>query len=99
MRSAKTREIMRKNKRSAARALPRATAIQQRALAALDAQTNAKISQTNSHIAANAAQIKANAKKARDDLNRACGRFDKKMFHAREEGKKGRSKLAATSRS
>merc|ERR1711881_543797 len=98
MRSAKTREIMRKNKRSAARALHRATAIRQRALASLDAQTNSKISQTNSHIAANAAQIKANAKKARDDLNRACGRFDKKMFHAREESKKGQSKLAATSR-
>merc|ERR1711988_1599558 len=98
MRSAKTREIMRKNKRAAARALHRATAIQQRALAALDAQTNAKISQTNSHIAANAAQIKSNAKKARDDLNKACGRFDKQMFHAREESKKGQSKLAATSR-
>merc|ERR1711988_587328 len=98
MRSAKTREIMRKNKRSAARALHRATAIQQRALAALDAQTNSKIRQTNSHIAANAAQIKANAKKARDELHKACYSFDKKMFHAREESKKGRSKLAATSR-
>merc|ERR1711988_1113185 len=99
MRSAKTREIMRKNKRSAARALHRATAIQQRALAALDAQTNSKIRQTNSHIAANAAQIKANAKKARDELHKACYSFDKQMFHAREESKKGRSKLAATSRS
>merc|ERR1711988_1114028 len=98
MRSAKTREIMRKNKRAAARALHRATAIQQRALAALDAQTNSKIRQTNSHIAANAAQIKANAKKARDELHKACYSFDKKMFHAREESKKGRSKLAATSR-
>merc|ERR1719482_514568 len=96
MRSAKTREIMRKNKRSAARALHRATAIQQRALAALDAQTNSKIRQTNSHIAANATQIKSNAKKARDELNKATHRFDKQMFNASEQAKKGRSKLAST---
>merc|ERR1719236_347229 len=94
-RSAKTREIMRKNKRAAARSLKIAVLNQQRALAALASATNAKIKQTNKHIAANAAQIKENAKKARKDLEKAMDRFDKKMAHVTEEAKKGRSKLAA----
>ena len=41
----------------------RGTSPSQRALAALDQATNAKIRRTNKHIAANAAQMKANAKK------------------------------------
>merc|ERR1719498_1641420 len=68
---------------------------QQRALAALDSATNARIKKTNQHIAANAAQIKANAIKARKDLDNAMDRFDKKMYNVNEEAKKGRSKLAA----
>merc|ERR1712216_958432 len=94
-RSAKTREIMRKNKRAAARSLKIAVLNQQRALAALASATNAKIKRTNKHIAANAAQIRENAKKARKDLEKAMGRFDHKMANVSEQAKKGRSKLAA----
>merc|ERR1712139_755933 len=94
-RSAKAREIMRKNKRAAARSLKIAVLNQQRALAALAWATNAKIKQTNSHIAANAAQIRENAKKARKDLEKAMNRFDHKMANVAEQAKKGRSKLAA----
>merc|ERR1712096_448307 len=94
-RSAKTREIMRKNKRTAARNLKLAVLNQQRALSALASATNAKIKQTNKHIAANAAQIKENAKKARKDLEKAMNRFDHKMANVGEQAKKGRSKLAA----
>merc|ERR1712159_580944 len=94
-RSAKTREIMRKNKREAANNLKLAVQNQQRALSALASATNAKIHQTNKHIAANAAQIKENAKKARKDLEKAMNRFDHKMANVTEQAKKGRSKLAA----
>merc|ERR1712093_492056 len=94
-RSAKTREIMRKNKAHAAKQLKLAVSNQQRALAALASATNAKIKQTNKHIAANAAQIKENAKKARKDLEHAMNRFDHKMANVTEQAKKGRSKLAA----
>merc|ERR1712036_174620 len=94
-RSRKTREIMRKNKRAAARSLKIAVLNQQRALAALASATNAKIKQTNKHIAANAAQIRENAKKARKDLEKAMARFDHKMANVNEQAKKGRSKLAA----
>merc|ERR1712178_435749 len=94
-RSAKTREIMRKNKRAAARSLKIAVLNQQRVLAALASATNAKIKQTNKHIAANAAQIRENAKKARKDLEKSMARFDRKMADVSEQAKKGRSKLAA----
>merc|ERR1712188_223629 len=94
-RSAKTRKIMRKDKREAARNLKTAVLNQQRALSALASATNAKIKQTNKHIAANAAQIKENAKKARKDLEKAMNRFDHKMANVAEQAKKGRSKLAA----
>merc|ERR1712054_590955 len=94
-RSRKTREIMRKNKRAAARSLKIAVLNQQRALSALASATNAKIKQTNKHIAANAAQIRENAKKARKDLEKSMARFDHKMANVQEEAKKGRSKLAA----
>merc|ERR1712178_111154 len=94
-RSAKTREIMRKNKRAAARSLKIAVLNQQRALAALASATNAKIKQTNEHIAANAAQIRENAKKARRGLEKSMARFDRKMANVQEEAKKGQSKLAA----
>merc|ERR1712096_284839 len=78
-RSKKTREIMRKNKRRAAHNLRIAVLTQQRSLAALASATNAKIKQTNKRIAANAAQIKENAKRARQALDKAMGRFDKKI--------------------
>jgi len=90
-----TRKLMRKNKAEARRALHAATHAQQRALASLDAATNAKIKKTNAHIAANAAQMKVNAKKARADLDKAMNAFDHKMNNARALAKAGRSKLAA----
>merc|ERR1711968_173465 len=91
----RTREIMKRNKKQAARDLKAATAAQQRALATLAAQTNAKIKKTNKHIAENSAQIKENAKKAREDLDNAMDAFNNKMANVEEEAKKGRSKLAA----
>merc|ERR1712054_688927 len=84
-RSNKTREIMRENKRAAARSLKIAVLNQQRALAALASATNAKIKQTNSHIAANAAQIRENAKKARKDLEKSMARFDHKMANVQDK--------------
>merc|ERR1712205_218910 len=96
-RSKKTREIMRKNKRHNAHQLHMAVLNQQRALAALDSATNAKIRQTNAHIAANAAQIKINARKARKDLEHAMNRFDKNMNQVTAEAKAGRNKLARQS--
>merc|ERR1719482_1885413 len=95
-RSRKTREIMRKNKKEYNHNLHMAVLNQQRALAALDASTNAKIKKTNANIAANAAQIKTNALKARHDLDNAMDSFDKKMLSYKQEAEKGRSKLAAT---
>merc|ERR1711959_704524 len=94
-RSAKTREIMRKNKAHAAKQLKLAVSAQQRALAALASATNAKIKQTNKHIAANAAQIKENAKKARKDLDKAMNRFDNKMRNIHNQALAARSKLVA----
>merc|ERR1711871_1143119 len=91
----RTREIMKRNKKQAARDLKAATAAQQRALATLAAQTNAKIKKTNKHIAENSAQIKENAKKARGGLDNAMDAFNNKMANVEEEAKKGRSKLAA----
>merc|ERR1711975_132516 len=48
-RSRETREIMKKNKAEGAKALKNAVLSQQKALAALDAATNAKIKKTNAH--------------------------------------------------
>jgi len=93
-RAKKTREIMRKNKKSGAKSLQMAVLNQQHALAALDASTNKKIAATNENIAANAAQIKENAIKARKDLDESMDNFDKKMHNMGEEAQKGRSKLA-----
>merc|ERR1719359_183035 len=94
-RSRKTREIMRKNKREAAKDLKMAVLSQQRQLAALASATNQKIHKTEKSIAANAAQIKENAKRARAALDNAMHNFNKKMANAEAEAKKGRSKLAA----
>merc|ERR1711959_656742 len=96
-RSAKTREIMRKNKRQNQHQLHMAVLNQQRALSALDSATNSKIRQTYAHIAANAAQIKINARKARKDLEHAMNRFDKNMNQVTAEAKAGRNKLARQS--
>jgi hypothetical protein len=94
-RSAKTREIMRKNKHEAQHNLQMATLAQQRSLAALAAKTAAKIKSTKLRIHDNANQIVANAKAARKALDHQMGAFDKKMANIGEEAKKGRSKLAA----
>jgi hypothetical protein len=64
-------------------------------MAALKSKVNARIDQTNKHVAANAAQIKEDAKAARKALEKAVNIFDKKTANAREEAKKGRSKLGA----
>jgi hypothetical protein len=90
----KTRAIMKRNKRQAAHELKMATLNQQRALSALDAETNAKIKATQHNIAKNAADIKANAIKAREDLDHACDNFDKKMYAVTTEAADARSKLA-----
>merc|ERR1719502_1302094 len=95
----KTRALMRKNKREARHALHMATLNQQRALAALDSATNAKIRSTNKHIAANSAQITANAAAARKALDHAMNRFDSQMYQANKEAKDQRSKLAALANS
>merc|ERR1711975_107545 len=81
-RSAKTREIMRKNKRAAARSLKIAVLNQQRALAALASATNAKIKQTNSHIAANAAKIRAIAASTAAQFRKVRARMAKDRHHA-----------------
>jgi len=94
-RSAKTREIMRKNKKLAGKNLANAVLAQQRSLAALAQSTAAKIKATKKRIHTNAETIAANAKKARAELDHAMGNFNKKMANVEEEAKKGRSKLAA----
>merc|ERR1711968_154930 len=92
----KTRAIMKRNKRQAAHELKMATLNQQRALSALDAETNAKIKATQHNIAKNAADIKANAIKAREDLDHACDNFDKKMYAVTTEAAKAFQKVRAT---
>merc|ERR1712054_51076 len=89
-RSKKTREIMRKNKRKAARDLRTAVLNQQRSLAALASKTNEKIRQTNAHI-------RENARIARRDLASADRRFSRKMFAYSAQARAGRSYLAAKS--
>merc|ERR1711871_1550191 len=93
-RSGQLRATIEKNKKDAAANLAKAVITQQRAMATLTAQTNARIASTNKHVAANAAQIKENAKKAREDLDAAVAMFDKKVANARAEAAAGRSKLA-----
>jgi len=95
----KTRELMRKNKKESRHALRMATLNQQRALATLDAATNAKIRKTNQHIAANAAQITENARVARKNLDHAVDNFSKLMYRTQTTAKMERSKLAATAAS
>merc|ERR1719174_3449222 len=92
-RSKKIRKVVAANKAEAAKNLATQVAAQQRAMAALKSKVNARIDQTNKHVAANAAQIKENAKAARKALEKAVNIFDKKTANAREEAKKGRSKL------
>merc|ERR1712054_296436 len=87
-RSAKTREIMRKNKKLAQHNLAVA-------VAALAQSTAAKIKATDKRIHTNSVTIAENAKKAREALDKAMNNFDHKMANLHEEAKKGRSKLAA----
>merc|ERR1712054_606730 len=94
-RSAKTREIMRKNKKLAQHNLAVAVTAQQRSLAALAQSTAAKIKATDKRIHTNSVTIAENAKKAREALDKAMNNFDHKMANLHEEAKKGRSKLAA----
>merc|ERR1712164_172952 len=93
-RSRKLRRKIRRNKRIAAKNLHHQVLVQQRAMAALSSAVNARIDQTNKHVAVNAAQIKTNAKKAADELAHAVNKYNRKVANAREEARKGRSKLA-----
>merc|ERR1740130_1840745 len=94
-RSKKIRKVVAANKAEAAKNLATQVTAQQRAMAALKSKMNARIDQTNKHVAVNAAQIKEDAKAARKALEKAVNIFDKKTANAREEAKKGRSKLGA----
>jgi len=94
-RSAKLRKRIAANKREAAKKLKIAVAAQQKARTALGAAMNARIKKTDAAVHKNAAQIKENAKQARKDLEKAVGKFDKKLNNAKAEAAKGRSKLAA----
>merc|ERR1712054_433337 len=75
-RSAKLRKIIAKNKALARKNLHHEVQVQQEAMAALAAKTNARIAQTDKNVAKNAGQIKANAKKAHDELMAAQKKFD-----------------------
>merc|ERR1719399_448738 len=93
-RSHKLRKTIAKNKKLAQKNLAHQVLVQQRAMAALSSAVNARIDQTNKHVAINAAQIKTNAKKAADELAHAVNKYNRKVANAREEARKGRSKLA-----
>merc|ERR1711966_354513 len=82
------------NKAYAEKQLSKQVLAQQRAMATLTEQTNARIRQTNKHVSINAALIKENARKAREDLEKAVALFDKKAASARSEAAAGRGKLA-----
>merc|ERR1712054_716515 len=84
-RSAKTREIMRKNKKLAQHNLAVAVTAQQRSLAALAQSTAAKIKATDKRIHTNSVTIAENAKKAREALDKAMNNFDHKMANLHEE--------------
>ena len=83
-----------KDKKHAAAQLKTAVTTQQNAMSSLRDSMNARIKSTNKRVSQNAAQIKASAKAAREALQAAVHKFDKKANNAREEAKKGRSKLA-----
>merc|ERR1711959_749770 len=83
-----------KNRRAAAKALHDAVVAQQRATTAVSQNLQKKISQTNKRVSKNAAQIRADAKHARKALAKAVDSFNHKLANARQEAKKGRSKLA-----
>jgi len=82
------------DKKHAAAQLKTAVRTQQNAMPALRDSMNSRIKSTNKHVSQNAAQIKASANIAREALQAAVHKFSKKANHAREEAKKGRSKLA-----
>merc|ERR1719178_637223 len=81
------------DKALATKNLENAVLSQQRAMAALESQTNAHIKQTDERVSLNGAQILANAKKAKDDLDNMVGDFDKKVAAARQGAADTRSKL------
>lgn len=93
-RSAKLRATIEANKQAAKKNLETAVSAQQRAMSTLKASMNARITKTNAAVSANSAQIKENAKEAHKALEHAVAKFDKKVATAREEARKGRSKLA-----
>merc|ERR1711968_390480 len=93
-RDKKTKALIEKDKRRAAKNLKLAVTSWQKSTSAWASATNARIDQMNKHAAANAAQIKENAKKARKDLENTMHDWDHKVATFREESAQARSKLS-----
>merc|ERR1711968_139157 len=93
-RDKKTKALIEKDKKRAAKQLKLAVSSWQKSTNAWAAKTNARIDQMNAHVAANAANIKENAKKARKDLENAMHSWDKKVADFRTESATARNKLS-----
>merc|ERR1711871_77622 len=93
-RDKKTKALIEKDKKRAAKQLKLAVSSWQESTNAWAAKTNARITQMNAHVAANAANIKENAKKARKDLENAMHSWDKKVADFRTESATARNKLS-----
>merc|ERR1711968_243670 len=93
-RDKKTKALIEKDKKRAAKQLKLAVSSWQKSTNAWAAKTNARITQMNAHVAANAANIKENAKKARKDLENAMHSWDKKVADFRTESATARNKLS-----
>merc|ERR1712164_124119 len=87
-------DMVKADKRRAAKQLKLAVSSWQKSTQAWSAKTNARIDQMNKHTAANAAAIKENAKKARKDLENAMHDWDHKVATFRTESSNARNKLS-----
>merc|ERR1711970_685827 len=93
-RDKETMDMVKADKRRAAKQLKLAVSSWQKSTQAWSAKTNARIDQMNKHTAANAAAIKENAKKARKDLENAMHDWDHKVATFRTESSNARNKLS-----
>merc|ERR1711970_1429333 len=93
-RDKETMDMVKADKRRAAKQLKLAVNAWQKSTSAWASATNARIDQMNKHTAANAAQIKENAKKARKDLEVAMHDWDHKVATFRTESSNARNKLS-----
>merc|ERR1712093_394239 len=93
-RDKQTMDMVKADKRRAAKQLKLAVSSWQKSTQAWSAKTNARIDQMNKHTAANAAAIKENAKKARKDLENAMHDWDHKVATFRTESSNARNKLS-----